>query len=93
MATEINQSIGEHGTRLSVRGEMMIHDALVLENLVKDAVDAGAVTIDLADLSFLDSESAAVLKRIDTDPRVQIAGIEIFLQSVVNSVENRDPEL
>jgi hypothetical protein len=43
----------------------------------------------MADLDFMDSESAPVLRRISAIPNVQIEGIEIFLQSVIDEVEKR----
>ena len=43
--------------------------------------------IDLADLDFLDSESAAVLKRLVASDGIELNGIEIFLQSAIDLAE------
>lgn len=91
MATHITQiDDSEHGTTiLRVEGEMMLDDALLLERIASDIqteLDT-SVTIDLADLDFLDSDSAAVLKRLDSKLGVRIQGIESFLQTAVNSAE------
>lgn len=93
MATHITQKeTGEReGTLLSVTGEMLLDDALLLERIASDTYESTEypVTIDLADLDFLDSESAAVLRRMSEHPGFRIEGMEIFLQSVINDVEKR----
>ncbi len=68
---------------------MYLEDAQLLERLVRDARSSGesSVTIDLADLSFLDSESAAVLRRMESEGLVDIQGIEFFLQSAIDIAE------
>ena len=91
MATHITQiDDSEHRTTiLRVEGEMMLDDALLLERIASDIQTEleTPVTIDLADLDFLDSESAAVLRRLDNQIGVRIQGIETFLQTAVNSAE------
>ena len=93
MATHITQRDADerHGTVLQVTGEMLLDDALLLERIASDAYEntEHPVTIDLADLDFLDSESAVVLRRISNRPGFRIEGMEIFLQTVVNDVEKR----
>lgn len=68
---------------------MLLDDALLLERLVSGLngnSDKG-VAIDLADLDFLDSDSAAVLKRLSDQNLIVIEGMEIFLQTAVNDAE------
>ncbi len=91
MATHITQiDDNEHQTTiLRVEGEMMLDDALLLERIASDIqteLDT-SVTIDLADLDFLDSESAGILRRLDNQLGVRIQGIETFLQTAVNTAE------
>ncbi|MCC6330015.1 MAG: hypothetical protein IT174_15990 [Acidobacteria bacterium] len=76
-------------TVLRVEGEMMLDDALLLERIASDIqIDLDTcVTIDLADLDFLDSESATVLRRLDSRTGFRIEGIETFLQTAINSAE------
>lgn len=91
MPTQIIQS--ENGntgqTILRVEGEMLIDDALLLEKIVLEMLDTPSkrITLDLADLDFLDSESAAVLRRIQAEQGIEIEGMEIFLQSAIDSAE------
>lgn len=91
MPTQIIQSENENTdhTILRVEGEMLLEDALLLEKIALQMRDevGKQVTLDLADLDFLDSESAAVLRRIQSEHGITIEGMEIFLQSAIDSAE------
>lgn len=91
MPTHITQNLDETAgkTVFKVKGELLTEDAVLLERIVKDSLveDAASVELDLADIDFLDSESAPILKRIMMDDRVSITGLEIFLQSAIDSAE------
>ena len=93
MATNIRQIDDSFDgvTTLRVEGEMMLADALLIEKIGRQlrAETGNAVMIDLADLDFLDSESASILKRLGDERGFEIVGIEIFLQNVVNEAERR----
>ena len=92
MPTNITQTISEtDGVTLRVEGEMMLEDALLVEKLAGEMHDhyKRTVTIDLADLAFLDSESAPVLKRLAREDGFAIEGMEIFLQSAIDSAERK----
>ena len=91
MPTNIIQTVSETDGRVTLRveGDMLLDDALLLEKIVLEmrSEEQLEVTIDLADLDFLDSESAPVLKRLAKDHGFKIEGIEIFLQSAIDSAE------
>jgi len=91
MPTNITQTVNESDGRvfLRVEGDMMLEDALLLEKIALEmrSDDSEEVIIDLADLDFLDSESAPVLKRLAEEHGFSIEGMEIFLQSAINSAE------
>jgi anti-anti-sigma regulatory factor len=93
MPTQIIQTenVDNGNMLLRVDGEMMLEDALLLEKIALELhSDSGKpVTLDLADLDFLDSESASILKRMSDRDGFAIEGMEIFLQSVVDDVEGR----
>ncbi len=74
---------------LRVAGSMEFDDAVLLEKIALEMrSELGKdLMIDLADLNFLDSESAPILKRIEQADGFTIVGMEIFLQSVVNETE------
>jgi hypothetical protein len=44
----------------------------------------------LADLYFLDSDSAPIIKRIEREHGFEIEGIEVFLQNAVSEVEGKN---
>jgi len=91
MPTNITESVqAETGKiMLSVEGDLLLEDALLLERIARSIVEEHAkdVVIDLADLDFLDSESAAVLKRLVASDGIELNGIEIFLQSAIDLAE------
>ena len=89
MPTQITQRESNGRTYLQVEGDMMLDDALLLERLTDEIrEDSGSqVTVDLADLDFLDSDSASILKRLDSKHGVSIEGLEIFLQSAIDAAE------
>lgn len=93
MATHITQTESIEGGRvtLRVKGEMLVNDALLVERIIREirADEPREVVLDLADLDFLDSESAGVLRRLAGEFGIRIEGIEIFLQTVINDVEKR----
>lgn len=74
---------------LRIEGSLMHSDALLLEKIALDLREQRGrnITLDLADLDFLDSESAPILKRIERDHGFEIEGIEFFLQTIVNEAE------
>jgi anti-anti-sigma regulatory factor len=78
-------------TVLRVEGEMLLDDALLLERIALglESEFGRRVSIDLADLDFFDSEAASILKRLDDRYGVEIAGMEIFLQTMVNDAERQ----
>ena len=79
-------------TILRVEGEMMLQDAILLEKIalgMRDQMDKN-LTIDLAELDFLDSESAPVIKRLETEHNFEIEGLMIFLQKAVEENEQRN---
>ena len=90
MPTNIIQIVDESTNRIILRieGDMLLEDALLLEKIaVEMRGDSGHLTIDLADLDFMDSESAPVLRRLATVNGFTIEGMEIFLQSAIDSAE------
>jgi hypothetical protein len=78
-------------TILRVEGEMTLDDALLLEKIaiLMRAESGKNLTLDFADLDFLDSESAPIIRRLEREHGFEIEGIEFFLQTVVNETEKR----
>lgn len=80
---------------LRVEGSMTRDDAVLLEKIALDmrGENGRNLTLDLADLDFLDSESAPIIKRMEGEHGFEIEGIEFFLQNIINQVENRNVKL
>ena len=91
MPTSITQveDIERNKTLLRVEGSMTHDDAVLLEKIALDMrSELGRnITLDLADLNFLDSESAPILKRIQREHGFEIEGMEFFLQNIVTEAE------
>lgn len=91
MATKITQIDlpDRHRTILRVEGDMLLDDAILLEKVAHciTVENSNKLVIDLADLDFLDSDAASVLKRLEETKSCEIEGVEIFLQSAVDMAE------
>jgi hypothetical protein len=79
-------------TILHVEGSMTFEDAILLEKIALDMRSqlGKEITLDLADLTFLDSESAPVIKRIERVHGFELEGLEIFLQKAVDDTEGKE---
>lgn len=76
-------------TILRVEGSLTFEDAVLLEKIaleMRDEDDKNLI-LDFADVHFLDSESAPILRRLENEHGFEIVGIEIFLQTIVNEAE------
>ena len=88
MPTRITQ-LGDDtqgGVVLRVEGTLVREDAELLERVcadIKRQRPGARVTLDLADLTFLDSESASVLSRMRRQQNVVLDGVQFFVQRVV----------
>ncbi len=93
MPTNIQQieDIERGRTILRVEGEMTQMDAELLEKIALEMREETAknLTIDLADLHFLDSDGATVLKRMVDEHGFEIEGLMMFLQRAVEESERR----
>ncbi len=93
MATTIQEieDVERGKTILRVEGEMFREDAILLEKIALGMREKTGrnITIDLADLHFLDSDGAPILKRLTDEHDFEIEGMLIFLQRAVEQTENR----
>jgi anti-anti-sigma factor len=91
MPTEITEKSLEGITMLSVRGEMNADDAEILRRLVRDMLAGGRsqIIVDLADLAFIDSDSAPILREIANLSGVSIEGTDSLIQTAIDLVEKR----
>lgn len=77
---------------LRVEGELQLDDVLLLEKIALErrTENKRNLTIDLADVDFLDSESAPVIRRLQSEHGFEIEGLELFTQKAVEEAEKRD---
>lgn len=81
-------SNGASDTILKVEGTLFREDAELLERICRDVeAGRGCITIDLADLSSIDSESASVLCRMKREQGVKLQGLHLFIAKVVELTE------
>lgn len=74
------------GVVLRIEGTLMREDAELLEKVCGDISrqrPETKITLDLADLTFLDSEGASVLCRVRRQQGVTLEGLQFFVQRVV----------
>ena len=90
MPTRITQvENGEGATRvLKVEGTLALEDAGLLEAVCGElhGQSDAPLRVDLSDITFLDSESAAVLCRLKRQG-VSLEGLDLFVKKVVELAE------
>ncbi|MDQ3634530.1 MAG: STAS domain-containing protein [Aridibacter sp.] len=76
---------------LRIEGELLFEDAVLLEKIALDLREENEknLTLDFADLDFMDSEAAPIIKRLEKEHGFEIEGFEFFLQKIVFETENR----
>ncbi len=94
MPTSITQLESEDGTRtiLRIEGSLTLVDAELLERICADLREqtSHGITLDLADLNFLDSESASVLYRLKQQG-IEMEGLHYFIQKEIELAEKKSP--
>jgi anti-anti-sigma regulatory factor len=94
MPTQITQLDDNENGRsvLRVEGQMLHEDATLLSRIARDLADETGrdVTIDIADLDYMDSEAATVLKHLQSSAGFELTGVEILLQNAINEAERHD---
>jgi anti-anti-sigma factor len=80
---------GEPATVLKVEGSLYLRDAELLEEICRDVGEQTGrhIVLDLADLSFLDSDSASVLCRLRREQNVTLEGLHLFIAKVIELTE------
>ncbi len=90
MPTRITQVGDQAGAtrRLKVEGTLTLADAVLLEGICNELCEQtdSCISVDLADITFLDSESASVLCRLK-GRGISLEGLDLFVQKVVELAE------
>ena len=92
MSTLITQVWGreENTIVLRVEGTLFREDAEILERACADlrgAQPGSDITLDLAELNFFDSESAAILRRVGEGQCVRLEGLQVSVQRALELAE------
>jgi len=76
-------------TVFKVEGTLYLSDAELLEKICRDVRNQTKrpVTLELDGLSYLDSDSAAVLCRMKREQNVTLEGLHLFIEKVVELTE------
>jgi anti-anti-sigma regulatory factor len=94
MPTQINQIDDSDNGRsvLRVEGQMLREDAALLARIARDLGSSShrQIEIDLADIDFIDSDAASILKELASTDGFELTGIEILLQNAINEVERNN---
>jgi anti-anti-sigma regulatory factor len=74
--------------RLKVEGTLTLADAELLEAICNELCEQSraGIRVDLADITFLDSESASVLCRLKGQG-ISLEGLDLFVRKVVEMAE------
>jgi anti-anti-sigma regulatory factor len=90
MPTRITQIGDQAGAtrRLKVEGTLTLADAELLEGICNELCEqsGSCISVDLADITFLDSESASVLCRLK-GRGISLDGLDLFVRKVVELAE------
>ena len=84
--------VGTVPTVFKVEGTLHLKDAELLEKICRDVGNKTQrpVTLELAGLSYLDSDSAAVLCRMKREQNVKLEGLHLFIEKVVELTEESE---
>jgi hypothetical protein len=76
-------------TVFKVEGTLYLRDAELLEKICRDVSNKTQrpATLELAGLSYLDSDSAAVLCRMKREQNVTLEGLNLFIEKMVELTE------
>ena len=87
--TEVDEP-GSARTTLLVEGTLRLGEAELLERICRELgrrPGREGIALDLADLCFLDSDSARVLCRLRAEQGVTFEGLRLFVQSAIEMAE------
>jgi len=82
-------------TTMKVEGALHLQDAELLERICREVSEqtGQAVVIELSDICFIDSVSAAVLCRMKSEQGVTFKGLNLFIKKVLELTDESDKRL
>ena len=94
-STDALASSAKQPTTMKVEGALHLQDAELLERICREVSEqtGQAVVIELSDICFIDSVSAAVLCRMKSEQGVTFKGLNLFIKKVVELADESDKGL
>jgi len=92
-ARDVAKSVnGARATLLKVEGTLYLGDAELLEKICRQVSSQSGrpVALELSELCFLDSDSAAVLCRMKREQGVRLRGLNLFIRKVIELAEESE---
>ena len=88
----VTRDTGTEPTVFKVEGTLDLRDAELLEKICRDVGNQTRrpVTLELDGLNYLDSDSAAVLCRMKREQNVNLEGLHLFIEKVVELREESE---
>ena len=88
----VTRDTGTVPTVFKVEGTLYLRDAELLEKICRDVGNQTKrpVTLELTGLSYLDSDSAAVLCRMKREQNVSLEGLHLFIEKLVELTEESE---
>jgi anti-anti-sigma regulatory factor len=94
-SAEAFASPAKQPTTMKVEGALHLQDAELLERICREVSEqtGQAVVIELSDICFIDSVSAAVLCRMKSEQGVTFKGLNLFIKKVLELADESDKRL
>ena len=90
-----SRSSDEERTFLRVEGTLHLKDAELLDRICRNiAAETGrGITLDLASIDFIDSDSASVLCQLKHQKDVRLEGLHLFIENVIRLADKDDKRI
>ena len=94
-STDALASSAKQPTIMKVEGALHLQDAELLERICREVAQQSgqALVIELSDICFIDSVSAAVLCRMKSEQGVTFKGLNLFIKKVLELTDESDKRL
>jgi anti-anti-sigma regulatory factor len=94
-SADASASSAKQPTTMKVEGALHLQDAELLERICREVSEqtGQAVVIELSDICFIDSVSAAVLCRMKSEQGVTFKGLNLFIKKVLELADESDKRL
>jgi len=94
-SADASASSAKQPRTMKVEGALHLQDAELLERICREVAQQSgqALVIELSDICFIDSVSAAVLCRMKSEQGVTFKGLNLFIKKVLELTDESDKRL